>query len=144
MQFLTQFVLTALLSVAAAQQTAPAPVSESLSAEPGFTWCYDPYMSPPCINASTPPDQCINIASATHPDNDKASSSIKASPTESTPASAACVRNHCEPSVKATDNTAASPFASELAAAVRQGDPSGRSGCDCCRVYNRALSIQDA
>ncbi|KAJ7670397.1 hypothetical protein B0H17DRAFT_1246153 [Mycena rosella] len=46
-------------------------LSESVTAEPGFTWCYEQNMGPPCVNAGTPPDQCINVGLA---DNDKASS----------------------------------------------------------------------
>ncbi|KAJ7625183.1 hypothetical protein B0H17DRAFT_1218856 [Mycena rosella] len=49
----------------------PTHVSESAAAEPGFTWCYKEDMGSPCVKASTPPGQCIDVGGA---DNDKASS----------------------------------------------------------------------
>ncbi|KAJ7175199.1 hypothetical protein C8R43DRAFT_943465 [Mycena crocata] len=42
-----------------------------LEAEPGFTYCYEPYLGGTCVNASTPPNQCVNVPGQ---HNDKASS----------------------------------------------------------------------
>ncbi|KAJ7775531.1 hypothetical protein B0H16DRAFT_1507725 [Mycena metata] len=41
---------------------------------PGFTWCHEEGMGGQCVSASTENGACVNIASASHPDNDKASS----------------------------------------------------------------------
>ncbi|KAJ6595219.1 hypothetical protein DFH09DRAFT_1273263 [Mycena vulgaris] len=71
MQFLT--VVLAVLSVAVANgiESDTTPNSESAAAEPGFTWCYEPFMGGRCVSATTLPDQCLNVSLA---DNDKASS----------------------------------------------------------------------
>ncbi|KAJ6550569.1 hypothetical protein DFH09DRAFT_1168545 [Mycena vulgaris] len=66
------FVFAALLSVPAAHcLDVQSAVPKLAAAEPGFTWCYEPHLRIPCVNASTPPGKCINVRGT---DNDKASS----------------------------------------------------------------------
>ncbi|KAJ6516975.1 hypothetical protein DFH09DRAFT_1195783 [Mycena vulgaris] len=66
------FVFAALLSITAAHcLDVQSAVSKLAAAEPGFTWCYEPNLGIPCVNASTPPGKCINVRGT---DNDKASS----------------------------------------------------------------------